>query len=418
MDRRRLIAKISNRLRHMAARAPYGELTGLVQTDLFRAHQSLYGFLTAFSPGRRVLLHDQAFAAPFALDRGASHVTAVLGSDPAVRFATRTWGSPAVEFATASSGSFDLVIGSGETGDLRVLTESCHGILLLHVPPHALSTPEWAARETVLRSSFRTVRRFVHRAHSPLDLGSPFPSALSARDFSFEERSDSSVPSDALTIIYMATDEERWDASAFRLHLGCGPVSLDGWVNVDNQPYGGVDVVWDLSLGLPFSGARYIFAEHFLEHLSLDQGSSFLERCRAALEDAGTLRLSTPNLDWVWTVSYHPRRAGTPATEEADRQSVWECIITNRAFRGWGHQFLYNAQMLEAALERAGFATVRFERYGQSSDPVLQNIEHHEPYPDAPDLPHVLVVEASGRTEPVRPYEEMIDEYRRDISVV
>ena len=165
---------------------------------------------------------------------------------------------------------------------------------------------------------------------------------------------------------------------------------MEGWVNVDNQPYPGVDSVLDVTLGVPFENVERIFAEHFIEHLSLDDARNFLRECRRVLADDGILRLSTPNLDWVWSTHYHPELWPT----EAD--PVDECFSLNRAFRGWGHQFLFNRQTLEAMLRDVGFATVTWCRYGESGHDELRGIERHETWVDTPELPHVLVVEASG----------------------
>lgn len=411
----RLIARLRNRLRTAAAGAPAGELSPLVPNDLYRAHESLFTFLTAFSPGKRVLLLNamSGFPAAMAQARGAATVTAVLPSEKGVRFAEKSWPSPAVKFTTSTSRTFDLVIArSDSTGVGRTLAFA-EGNVLLHVAPHVVKAAEWERSEEVLRSRFASVRRFAHRALAPLDLASPLPSTVTPFDFSFEEiLPGEDLPADLLTIVYFATNDPRWAPAEFRLHLGCGPVALPGWINVDNQPYAGIDLVWDLAMGIPFRSARYIFAEHFIEHLSLDQGASFLDRCRKALQEDGTLRLSTPNLDWVWSTSYHPGQW------PGDREAVWDCIALNRAFRGWGHQFLYNRQMLTAALRQAGFAEAKPCRYGESEDPLLRGIEHHEQYHDVPELPHVLVFEASGRAEPETPFEELRAEYRRDVNVV
>jgi hypothetical protein len=94
------------------------------------------------------------------------------------------------------------------------------------------------------------------------------------------------------------------DAPPARLHIGCGQQSLAGWINIDNQGLPGVDQVLDVRHGLPFSGIAAIYAEHFLEHLSLDEGLAFLAECRRVLRDDGVLRLSTPNLDWVMLTHY------------------------------------------------------------------------------------------------------------------
>lgn len=176
-----------------------------------------------------------------------------------------------------------------------------------------------------------------------------------------------------------------------KLHVGSGPLVREGWVNVDNQPYEGVDHVLDVTQGLPFENVDVIYAEHFIEHLSYAQGMAFLRECRRVLADSGVLRLSTPNLDWVWATQYHPGEWTTEA------EAVRDCFWMNKAFRGWGHQFLYNGLTLRHTLLAAGFSEVESCAYGESRDPRLRSLEGHEQYPDHPGLPHVVVVEARGR---------------------
>src|SRR5688572_6739950 len=89
------------------------------------------------------------------------------------------------------------------------------------------------------------------------------------------------------------------------LHIGCGDCALPGWTNVDITPYPAVDAVHDVTKDLPYRDCRFIFAEHFIEHLELDATVAFLRRCRAALAPDGVIRLTTPNLDWVWATHYH-----------------------------------------------------------------------------------------------------------------
>lgn len=194
-----------------------------------------------------------------------------------------------------------------------------------------------------------------------------------------------------------------------KLHIGCGDVSLAGWVNMDLTPYPAVDVVQDVTQAIPFTDCAFIFAEHFIEHLSFPGAIRFLELCRQALAEPGVLRLTTPNLDWVWATQYHPHQ-----WMEAE-QAVQDCLRLNRSFYGWGHQFLYNRQMLQTLLNAAGFAEVEWCERGLSRHPELQGLERHEPYPDEPSLPHVLVVEASGRlSQPMTLPDVRISEYRRD----
>jgi len=174
-----------------------------------------------------------------------------------------------------------------------------------------------------------------------------------------------------------------------KLHLGCGPLALSGWINIDNQPYPGVDRVLDVTAGLPFEDVQFIFAEHFIEHLPFDAATSLMRECRRALRDDGVLRLSTPNLDWVWASHYKK-----VMTQE---EAVLACFAINRAFRGWGHQFLYNETTLRSLLLDAGFANVVRRDYGQSEHAELHGLERHEWQPDFDGFSHILIVEASGR---------------------
>jgi len=82
----------------------------------------------------------------------------------------------------------------------------------------------------------------------------------------------------------------------------------------------------------------------------------------------------------------------------------------NKAFRGWGHQFLYNEQTLTECLRDAGFETIEAQRYGESRHDALRGIERHEKYPDA-HLPHIVIVEASGTR---RAKSDMLEGPRRE----
>ena len=198
------------------------------------------------------------------------------------------------------------------------------------------------------------------------------------------------------------------ESPVVRLHIGCGQQSLPGWINIDNQGLPGVDQVLDVRRGLPFSGVATIYAEHFLEHLALDDGLAFLAECRRVLLPDGVLRLSTPNLDWVMLTHYR----GPDASSDDARE---DCFRINRAFHGWGHQFLYNATTLESVLAAAGFARADRCSYGKSERPELAGLERHETWEDTPDLPHVLVVEAWGAAAPRPLPEPLMKDFREAI---
>lgn len=185
------------------------------------------------------------------------------------------------------------------------------------------------------------------------------------------------------------------EARPLRLHVGAGRRRLEGWLNVDVQALPEVDVVADVRQGLDFDAVDAIYAEHFLEHLKVDEALAFLLECHRVLRPGGWLRLSTPNLDWVWLTHY---LLEAPA-EDRQRRAV----MLNRAFYGWRHRFLWNRELLGRALAACGFDDVAWRRYGESGRPEFAGIEGHETYDDTPELPHVIIAEAR-RGEP-RPRE-------------
>ena len=183
--------------------------------------------------------------------------------------------------------------------------------------------------------------------------------------------------------------------SGCNLHIGSGAKVIDGWVNLDINEHPGVDVVADVTEGLDFSDVRAVYAEHFLEHLPIDKALAFLQEVHRVLARGGWLRLSTPNLEWVWSTHY--------AIGAASEEKRLMTLGANRAFRGWGHQFLWTPTLLEDALVSCGFKKLRWCRYGESKQDVFRNLERHEESPDLPDVPHVIIVEAKkGSPQPKR----------------
>jgi predicted SAM-dependent methyltransferase len=179
------------------------------------------------------------------------------------------------------------------------------------------------------------------------------------------------------------------------LHIGSGNARLPGWTNVDVQPLPGVDVIADVTRGLHFSDAEAVFSEHFLEHLALDDAIRFLLEVHRVLSEGGWMRITTPNLDWVWSTHYR-----LEGEEEEKREAA---LTINRAFRGWRHQFLWNREMLAEALAACGFEEIRWCRRGISELPFFRDLEHHDTYGDVEELPHILIVEArKGEPQPDR----------------
>lgn len=172
-------------------------------------------------------------------------------------------------------------------------------------------------------------------------------------------------------------------AGSTRLHLGCGDHVLDGWANIDALGLSGV-IPWDLTNPLPVaeSTVDFIFSEHFIEHITLEQGRRLVADCHRVLRPGGVVRLSTPDL--------------MKLVEEylADRVDEWTdvnwtpatpCQLVNEAVRQWGHQFIYDFSELDLMLRAAGFREVRRVSWRQSDYAELRGLERR------PDHGEVIV---------------------------
>lgn len=163
-----------------------------------------------------------------------------------------------------------------------------------------------------------------------------------------------------------------------KLHLGCGFITMDGWLNIDAIPSvdtGHQYLCHDLSRGLPDSipneSVDFIFHEHFMEHLTREQALVLLKSCRKKLKLGGVMRLTVPDLDeLVRRYNVNNIDWGGPG----GWQPVNRCVMINQGFHAWGHQFLYNASELNRILHEAGFGIIMPVRSKESLHPELNGL--------------------------------------------
>jgi glycosyltransferase involved in cell wall biosynthesis/predicted SAM-dependent methyltransferase len=154
-----------------------------------------------------------------------------------------------------------------------------------------------------------------------------------------------------------------------KINLGCGPTIIPGWINLDREPKEDAHF-WDATLGIPSeaNSISLVYSEHFIEHLSLEEGTKLLSECVRVLCPGGVMRLSTPDLrvliqayegsalDYWLDVGWRPRTV---------------CDLVNEGMRAWGHQYLFDRARLTELLLQAGFASVAAVPWGLSSVPEL-----------------------------------------------
>lgn len=158
-----------------------------------------------------------------------------------------------------------------------------------------------------------------------------------------------------------------------KIHLGCGTNYIEGWLNVDlDSPM--ADAHADLRKPLPYNdeSVNFIFNEHFIEHITREEGIAFLRECHRVLKRGGVFRVSTPDLRWL--VSQYD---GGKLDEWNDVGWMPEtsCRLLNEGMRLWGHQFLYDLPELFRALREAGFSDCYQVRHRESAFSELIGLE-------------------------------------------
>lgn len=171
-----------------------------------------------------------------------------------------------------------------------------------------------------------------------------------------------------------------------RLHIGCGKIRLENWVNADVVP--GAQLIIDIRWPLPFP-ANYlerIYSEHVLEHVTYGTAIRFLREALRVLAPGGVIRIAMPDLDdLIEGYSENWRRFEWVRWPEHAFIKTRAQMI-NIAFRWWGHEHLYNREELVRALIEGGFTEFRFVDIGTSEHDDLRNLESR--------LDSKLVVEA------------------------
>ncbi len=156
------------------------------------------------------------------------------------------------------------------------------------------------------------------------------------------------------------------------LHMGCGPVRVSGWLNVD-VTHSDYDV--DLaSVPLPWESRVFeaVVGEHFIEHLDLR--SEVLPLFREILRiliPGGELWLSTPDIEKICKAYLQDRMQAMINDRKLrwPRYSLGEFpstqMINDLFHQGGAHKNLFDFALLHWALQAAGF--IQVERRDEAS---------------------------------------------------
>ena len=163
-----------------------------------------------------------------------------------------------------------------------------------------------------------------------------------------------------------------------QVNVGCGNEPFQGWVNLDLSPETQADILWDVTDGLPFpdNSCAFIYSEHFLEHIPVQDGVRFLTECRRSLQTGGVVRIGMPCVKGVTYQYYDKTWAQQPWLQKHGYSWIkTRAEYINICFRDWGHQWLYDFEELERRLREAGFGRIERVAWGESNYPELRKRE-------------------------------------------
>jgi predicted SAM-dependent methyltransferase len=132
------------------------------------------------------------------------------------------------------------------------------------------------------------------------------------------------------------------------LNLGGGGVLSIQWLTADVTARADVFMDATKSLPLPNAALDAVYSEEVIEHIDRQAGRRMLAECFRVLKPGGTIRLTTPSLDYF---------AKQVLSNPAAVQQI------NDIFYGHGHQFIYSEECLRQVLSETGFTNIRQSTY-------------------------------------------------------
>ena len=168
-----------------------------------------------------------------------------------------------------------------------------------------------------------------------------------------------------------------------KLHVGCGTVYKDGWINIDNNSDNNIEklnLIWDVTFPLPFStnSVSFLYNEHLLEHLEVKNAQRVLKDFLRVLKPGGVMRIAMPDLNSC--VNTYNNKDYLKNSQESLMRNGLGHVKTNAELlninmRYWGHQWLYDWEELERRLRDAGCEQIVQCSFGESEHVELVNIE-------------------------------------------
>lgn len=137
-----------------------------------------------------------------------------------------------------------------------------------------------------------------------------------------------------------------------KIHLGAGPINIQGWVNVDARQAPHIHL-YSEGFGLDEfadGGVSEIYMCHVLEHFSFDEVKAILANLRRKLKVGGVLRLSVPDFD---------RLVAVYQANSSDLELIKYALMGGQDYAYNFHKAVFNQASLAQLLTSCGFVDVQ-----------------------------------------------------------
>lgn len=158
-----------------------------------------------------------------------------------------------------------------------------------------------------------------------------------------------------------------------KLHVFCGPIYLDGWINLDISGSHKTDACGDiLKAEFEENSLDAIYGCHGLEHLNYpDDTVKFLELAYKWLKPGGVLRLAVPDLELA--ARAYMSHGDLSFLYGKDFKAYYHkdkpAERLNFFIKAWNHQICYDFDLLGSLLQDAGFKIIFRREPNESSIP-------------------------------------------------
>jgi predicted SAM-dependent methyltransferase len=136
-----------------------------------------------------------------------------------------------------------------------------------------------------------------------------------------------------------------------KVHLGAGPVNIQGWINVDARAYDHTHIVAKGFELAEFSDGSVseIYMCHVLEHFSFVEAEVFLRNIKRKLCVGGVVRISVPSFDKLIAVY---------ADSKNDLDLIRLAIMGGQDYEFNFHKSIYNNASLVRLLGACGYVDI------------------------------------------------------------